>query len=394
MFAHLLGQTTGGARAGLNTPRGAPTAITPPAAGSIVLFPGNENSHGVNNTQATTDQGEPNHCGIIGAATVWLKLNVRHDGLCLINTTNSEIATVVAVYRNLTLAGLQTSLVACGTNSVRSSEENWLRFPVQAEETYTIVADGYKGSRGRISVNSVLWVPPQGQGLQQYQGGLGEAVALRVIDQEANPAPSYRWWRNGRPLEQARGDALSIERMQWEDAGRYSVVASNRVGMVTNTIELSLDIPVFVEKSITLHAPVSESGPYDYQWWRNGERIEGGTTAIWTIARMGSADEGRYEVEVWNGAEPVKYPVGVLVLTYPYLRAVSLIKDRPDSPLRFVYWLTGTSDSLVLEASADLKTWTPQQIITPLEPVQLVDDTVATAPMRFFRARPNQAPEP
>src|SRR6185369_13740488 len=50
----------------------------------------------------------------------------------------------------------------------------------------------------------------------------------------AGPPPTYKWYRNGMLLPDQQGPILTLSNTLLSDAGSYSVVASNEIGMNTN----------------------------------------------------------------------------------------------------------------------------------------------------------------
>src|SRR4029450_12778738 len=52
----------------------------------------------LNTQNATRQQGEPNHCGVLGGASQWFALTNATPGNFTVSTLASEFETVIAVY--------------------------------------------------------------------------------------------------------------------------------------------------------------------------------------------------------------------------------------------------------------------------------------------------------
>jgi hypothetical protein len=103
-----------------------------------------------------------------------------------------------------------------------------------------------------------------------------------------------RWRRNGMEITGAKGKTLEIL-----EGGSYQAVVQNAGGCLIESAKLevaSIALPsgVIVENGNILSAP---EGNFTYQWYRNGDKIEGATQRKLTVNQM-----GEFAVELTNEA--------------------------------------------------------------------------------------------
>jgi hypothetical protein len=121
---------------------------------------------------------------------------------------------------------------------------------------------------------------------------------------------SYQWRKNGVPIEGGTAATLSVPVVKESDAGSYDVLVSNRLGsLVSNASKLSVNLPAKILSqppasiSATIGAAVPLSvvaggtGPFTYEWRRNGLSLEGGTSATYLAPTL-EAGSARYVVSV------------------------------------------------------------------------------------------------
>ncbi len=231
----------GGPRAG----SAAPSAFVSVAAGTL-------SSQVLNNFGAATQQGESNHCGVIGGSSKWFGLQPTNDGVLLIDTIGSAIDTVLAVYTGTNLFSL--SLVACDNNSAPDKVRSRLRLNAQRGTRYSVAIDGANAAQGIINLNWGLGTAPvlAAQPVTNLAMHLGDNLTLNVSVSSAIPAADYQWRLNGRNITGATNSTLSLNNMQSSQAGDYSVVVGNFVGAVTSTVaNATVALPIEVRYEFT-----------------------------------------------------------------------------------------------------------------------------------------------
>jgi autotransporter-associated beta strand protein len=137
----------------------------------------------------------------------------------------------------------------------------------------------------------------------------GMDAAIRVVATGSAPI-TYQWRKNGANIPSATAASLALLAAQPMDSGSYDVVISNPVGSVTSTQALltvctPLSISsepsgasVLAGNTFTTGVSVSGTGPFTYQWRRNGVNLPGATSASLTLAGVLPPDAGAYDVVV------------------------------------------------------------------------------------------------
>ncbi|HWQ90682.1 MAG TPA: immunoglobulin domain-containing protein, partial [Clostridia bacterium] len=121
---------------------------------------------------------------------------------------------------------------------------------------------------------------------------------------------SYQWTFNGTNLPGATSAVLVLTNVLPDKTGFYSLVASNSLGVLTNSdMEVAM-APIlltshptnqvaFVGADVTLRATALGQSPR-YQWSHNGTQIPWGTNSSLTITNVQLSDAGAYSVSVSN----------------------------------------------------------------------------------------------
>ena len=134
------------------------------------------------------------------------------------------------------------------------------------------------------------------------------------------PLPAYQWRRNGVNIPGAVGAAYLVLAGTVEASNTYDVVITNTAGSVTSAAAtVRTNVPVTVAsapaaRSVVAGQPASFSvtaagtGPFTYQWLRNGLAIAGATASTYDIAAVSGADAGIYSARVTG-------PIGSVIST-------------------------------------------------------------------------------
>lgn len=160
----------------------------------------------------------------------------------------------------------------------------------------------------------------------------------------------YQWQKEGADLEGATSDTLTLTAVGPGDAGNYQVVVWNTDGtVISDTAVLTVIMPpvitqqpvsqtVPVGAGVTFSVTASGTGPFSYQWRRNGFDIGGANAATLTFPAVATSDAGTYRVVVENLAgfdtsdDAVltvnEVPSMTVVLTSPEEGAVYTDRDR------------------------------------------------------------------
>ncbi len=133
---------------------------------------------------------------------------------------------------------------------------------------------------------------------------------------------TYQWRRNGSPMPGATSAVLEITDIGLSDGGNYSVTVSNAAGQITSTAGSLTVIPAGEATPPQIHSEpqsqvatpgqivqfsVTASGTPQlrYQWYYNGEVIEGAEASSLSVGPVLLTHEGNYSVRISNSAGEV-----------------------------------------------------------------------------------------
>jgi Tol biopolymer transport system component len=193
-------------------------------------------------------------------------------------------------------------------------------------EQYRVLVSNALGSAASTPVTlsvSDLEVAPsittQPAGLNVTSGN--DAVfAVVAIGTEAL---SYQWRFNGTNLAGANSPVLRLGGVTAADAGNYSVVVSNPAGSATSNgamlgitagtpaavspsiVTQPHDVTVNVGNTATFAVGATGTGPFAFQWLREGVPVNGATSAVLTFDSVALPNAGGYSVRVTNSAGQV-----------------------------------------------------------------------------------------
>lgn len=200
----------------------------------------------------------------------------------------------------------------------------------------------------------------------------GQDVSFKAaITDEGHPKEyTLQWYVNGTAIEDATGETYT--RSTSSDKGVLSVwcEASNKAGTATSrhatltvkkapVLDASYpkDASVYVTENATFEAKVAETGypdSYTYQWYKNGEKVEGETKSSYSVIQ---STEGTTTVycEVTNDAGTVKTRTATMTANRVYLYNYGDTCDAVTGGWVPARWSSGSSDGYVncLELNAD-----------------------------------------
>lgn len=188
--------------------------------------------------------------------------------------------------------------------------------------TLTNIMAGQAGSYYRLIVSNRFGVVPS------------EAIYLTVVPLEVAVQPAsqsaffgsnatltavtagkgpftYQWKRFATNLPGATHSSLTLTNIGMDQAGIYSVEASNSSGTVTSGNASIAVVPLFVTAqpqsqsvlrwtSATLGVGAGGAPPVRYQWRLNGTNLAGATNSTFVIPAMQAGDAGAYTVAITN----------------------------------------------------------------------------------------------
>ncbi|HIL72888.1 MAG TPA: hypothetical protein EYG44_01525, partial [Verrucomicrobia bacterium] len=160
----------------------------------------------------------------------------------------------------------------------------------------------------------------------------GSALKLQASASGTEPL-TYNWYRQG-ALYQSGGADLLIDNITPDDAGLYQVEVINAVGSVRGSVfevEVLEPVTIVTQPSDTkvnegavavLKVVASGTGPFSYQWYHNGEAVDGATGSQLRILQVEDDHRGVYEVDVtnvvgtvWSASANLKVVIPPVILT-------------------------------------------------------------------------------
>lgn len=141
-------------------------------------------------------------------------------------------------------------------------------------------------------------------------------LLLEVV--AAGDAPlTYQWSKGVTPIEGATNAALNLPAVTAADAGTYGITVTNPYGQASTNVTVTVLVPPtlanptapttpqdrHVGSSYSLTAQPQGTGPFDYQWFLNGEPIEGATEATYSVPSLTAENEGEYSVRVRSAVD-------------------------------------------------------------------------------------------
>lgn len=155
---------------------------------------------------------------------------------------------------------------------------------------------------------------------------------------------SYQWRKNGIPINNAFLPNFSIENADTLDEGSYDVIVSNSQGsIVSNSASirvLSATVPIMIltqPQSQTIesgniasfHVSATGGSPLIYQWFYNGNAINGAQASRYDIPSVDFGNQGIYSVLISNGNSSEQSDSAYLTVSTPQITSIELSWDTP-----------------------------------------------------------------
>jgi Immunoglobulin domain len=320
---------------------------------------------------ATGEDGEPLPlgAGVHGAVgSVWWTWRAPSNCRVTVTTEGSGIPTILSVFEGVALERLRHLGSADGAGATAATVRS-VTFTAVSGRDYPIRLDGYQAAEGavgvvvraetldangqvtgtvptlvtlpsgllpgentldfvvrntpdsgldrsltglRVEFTSVQGVPRPVMLIASPSGGV-ETYGNRksFVAQVVSGTPvTYEWYRDGQRIEGADESVLTFNRVEEEDAGRYSVRIQNLNGSIwTTPVPFEVDVPLTITAQPTDQnvrvGGTTQFGirfrgnpPLSVQWYRNGEAISGGNGTNLTLSAVTVAQAGRYHAVV------------------------------------------------------------------------------------------------
>jgi hypothetical protein len=160
----------------------------------------------------------------------------------------------------------------------------------------------------------------------------GSAVQFHVAAL-GTPTISYQWFKDGNIIFDTANrtgtstDTMSINSVGTSDQGNYSATAT---GPFSNAVSASASLTALTPASVAV-APrpravlagvkasfsvvAGGSGPFTYQWRRNGGDLPGATTSTYTVTNAQLAVAGNYQVVISNSFSSITSGIAPLTVS-------------------------------------------------------------------------------
>lgn len=196
----------------------------------------------------------------------------------------------------------------------------------------------------------------------------GAAVTFRAAA-IGTPAPTYQWQKDGTAIVGATTPTLALPATTLEDAGRYTVTATNPAGAALASAILTVraapvitaaptERTVFAGEGASFTVAVTGFPTPTFQWRRNGVAVPGATNATLSLPQALAASAGRYDVVATNPLGSVTSDAAVLTVVTRDFSGVYLgtfsgtagdfaLYVRPDRSAVFIAHLAALQNGIV-----------------------------------------------
>jgi hypothetical protein len=172
-----------------------------------------------------------------------------------------------------------------------------------------------------------------------------------------SPLPTYQWRKDGVDILNARLASYVVPATSVPTTATYSVVITNAAGSLESTLcQLSsvslVSVPpsgqpqarnVVAGQSASFTVTPAGTGPFSYQWLRNGVVIAGATSQTYSIAFVSALDAATYSVRVSNGGGTATSLGAILKVITPFN-----ITGQPNAAVGTMVLAAGTSKALTV----------------------------------------------
>ncbi len=266
----------------------------------------------VSNLPASTPYAIYIHGGTTGAGQgAGITLDA---GYGLAGSPTNGATTNTVLNSNGALGSLWTTNTASGGFKLMNEKETWLALYAQSDASGKI-SFRLNGAGSAAYLNGFQITPLAAPGLTGPTNLTVVAGNDATLTGSATglPAPRLQWLENGTNIVGATNSSLTLLNVQYAQNGfAYSLLASNLIGSVTNTMTLTVIVPpsisdltnqaAAVGTDITIAPNVSGVPTPALQWQKDGSNLTGQTSATLSIPDAQSGDSGQYCLIASNAA--------------------------------------------------------------------------------------------
>ncbi len=195
--------------------------------------------------------------------------------------------------------------------------------------TYSVIVSGACGRVAKSASLTVRELLTDGL-IFSHTNCPGTTVQLERFP--ASTDLSYQWFQVGSDLVISTNRVLTLTNITADDAGTYTLIVTGPCNSVTNSATLTVNEPVSatgpsdqtncVGTIVTFSTVAHGTGPFTYQWRKDGENLRSRTTSSIEIFAFGTGTVGTYSVIVGGACGSVTNSATLTVI--PRLEQIAL----------------------------------------------------------------------
>jgi len=322
------------------------------------------NTYTINNTD-TSDEGDyfviaSNLCNSIQSYTVSINIDASPS--------------VMSQPSNTTVCSGSSSLFSVGADGASPLTYQWYDANgeiIGANNTNYIISQSSPNDAGTFYVkvsnscgeitsnNSILTViEPLAITTQPTDIAICENASASMSLTVTGTAPiTYQWFASNDSLIGATNNSYSVNNADTNDVASYFVIAENSCGSVqSNSIDLSISsAPSILTQStgatkciggsFSFNVNVNGTSPFNYQWLKDSDSIQGANSALYMINTLDTADAATYYCTISNACGSVSTNNKVLIInSFPNIISQSnSINQCENSTANFNISATGSN---------------------------------------------------
>lgn len=193
---------------------------------------------------------------------------------------------------------------------------------------FSVVVSNVFNTSKTTSAVAILTVtmPPTITSQPQNMTNCPNTTAAFSVTATGTTPLSYQWRKGSANIPGATSSSYTIASVQPSNAGTYSVVITNSAGSTTSsnaTLTVRTLTTAAGPSSLTncpgtsaaFSTMASGSGPFSYQWSKDGMNLSGATGPAYTVGAVSAADAGTYCVVVSGACNSVTNCAALTVLS-------------------------------------------------------------------------------
>jgi CSLREA domain-containing protein len=231
-------------------------------------------------------------------------------------------------------AGLTYQWRKGGTNITGATGSSYTIASVGAGDAgdYDVVVSGTCGApvTSSLATLSVITSPTITTQPGDQTVCVGAPASFSVVANGTGPF-TYQWRKNSVNISGANGDTYSIASVTASDAGSYDVVVTSATcgsSVTSNAATLTVNPATGISSQpvsqtvcagaqASFSVTASGTGPFTYQWRKNGTNIGGATDSTYSIAAVVASDAGNYDVVVTGACGSATSNLAALTVNLP-----------------------------------------------------------------------------